>query len=190
MALIWLGALLLVACGNLTSGGTGATTEKTSAPTQTDGPVTIATDHSVYNGLDTIKVIITNHLSSMIYAYDTQASCSILSLEVQQNGLWVASNALRCPLGRVALAVDIKPGANYTANVGGSVMRLGTSAALANGTYRLVLRYFSAPVAPIPTPSDAPLTPTVVDSAPLTFSGSVASDATRYLEVTSQPNQK
>src|SRR5262249_33848397 len=156
VALICLSALLIVACGNLTSGGTGATAEKTSAPTQTNGSVTIATDHSVYNGLDTMKVTITNHLPTMIYAYDTQATCSMLSLEVQQNGQWVASNALRCPLGRVALAVKIKPSASYTANVGARAMSLDTGVALTSETYRLVLRYFSAPMAPTPTPSRAP----------------------------------
>jgi hypothetical protein len=158
-------ALALVGCGNMT----GGTEVNTSAPTQTTGPVTIATDHSAYAPTDTMKVTIENHLTTAIYAYDTQASCSILRLEVQQNGKWVPSDALHCPLGRATRAVMIEPGGTYSATLGVRVMSIGQANTLPPGTYRLVLNYYSAPLSGA---SQAPA-PTVVPSATLTISGSV-----------------
>lgn len=184
-AALLLAALLLVGCGHLTSGtsGSGATAMNTSSPTQTNGPVTIATDHSAYNSADTIKVTVVNHLTTAIYAYDTQTGCSILRLEVQQGEQWAFSDALRCLLGRAALRIEIKPGATYTANIGGRATRPGPNVTLTNGTYRLVLRYFTGS----DTPPGAPVF-TEVDSAPLTISGSVAPGSTALPQATSQPN--
>lgn len=157
-------ALALAGCGNLTA-GTGA---NTSAPTITTGPVTIATDHSAYAPTDTMKVTIVNHLAQAIYAFDTQASCSILSLEVQQSGKWASSDALHCPLGRVAMMVKIEPGATYTASLGARVTSIGKNHTLPNGSYRLVLRYYTSP------PSGAnQVEATTINSATLTVSGSV-----------------
>lgn len=158
-------ALALAGCGS----STGGTAVNTSAATLTTGPVTIATDHSSYAPTDTIKVTIQNHLTKAIYAYDTQASCTILSLQVQQGGQWVASNALHCPLGRVALAVKIEPGGTYTASLGAHLMSIGQRNTLPEGTYRLVLNYYDAPLSGA---TQAP-TATMVPSATLTVSGSV-----------------
>ena len=157
-------ALALAGCGDL-SAGTGA---NTSAPTATTGPVTIATDHSAYAPADTMKVTIVNHLAQAIYAFDTQASCSILSLEVQQAGKWAGSSALHCPLGRAAMMVKIEPGATYTASLGARVTSIGKNHALPNGSYRLVLRYYTS------LPSGAnQVAATTINSATLTVSGSV-----------------
>jgi len=163
-----LGAPLLLAltgCGNLT----GGTSVNTSAATLTTGPITIATDHSAYAPTDTMKITIQNNLTIAIYAYDTRASCSILTLEVQQSGQWVASNALHCPLGRAAMAVKIEPGGTYTANIGARIMSIGQSHSLPEGTYRLALTYFDAPLSGA---SKAP-TSTTIYSATLTVSGTV-----------------
>jgi hypothetical protein len=164
-------SLALASCGHLTSGS--STAVNTSPPTQTTGPVTIATDHSAYNNTDTMKITIVNTLTTAIYAYDTQAGCSILALEVQKYGQWVASDALHCPLGRVAIAVKIAPGASYTATIGGHAMSPGLGRSLPSGTYRLVLRYYDAPI----NGSKTPPTATEVDSATLTVSGSVPASA-------------
>ncbi len=157
-------ALTLAGCGS----STGGTAVNTSAPTLTTGPVTIATDHSSYAPTDMIKVTIENHLTKAIYAYDTQASCSILSLQVQQGGQWAASNALHCPMGRPAMLVKIEPGGTYNTTLGASVASIGQRT-LPVGTYRLVLNYFDAPLSGA---TQAP-TPTTVPSATLTVSGSV-----------------
>jgi hypothetical protein len=156
-------ALSLAGCGNLAAG----TWANTSAPTITTGPVTIATDHSAYAPTDTMKVTIINHLAQAIYAFDTQASCSILSLEVQQSGQWARSDALHCPLGRAAMMVKIEPSATYTASLGARVTSIAKNRALPDGSYRLVLRYYTAP------PSGANQAPaTTVNSATLSVSGS------------------
>lgn len=157
-------ALALAGCG----GATGGSVVNTSAPTITTGPVTIATDHSAYAPTDTMKVTIQNHLAEAVYAFDTQASCSILSLEVQQAGKWAPSDALHCPLGRAARVVKIEPGGTYTASVGGRVLSIGKSGGLPDGSYRLVLRYFNAP----PSGATQPASFTI-NSATLTVSGSV-----------------
>lgn len=158
-------ALALAGCGNLT----GGTSVNTSAATLTTGPITIATDHSAYAPTDAMQITIQNNQPAAIYAYDTQASCSVLTLEVQKNGQWVASNALHCPLGRAAMAVKIAPGAKYTASVGARVMSIGQSASLPAGTYRLALSYYDAPLSGA---SNAP-TATTIYSATLTVSGTV-----------------
>ena len=158
-------ALALAGCGNLT----GGTSVNTSAATLTTGPITIATDHSAYAPTDTMKITIQNNLTTAIYAYDTQASCSILTLEVQQSGQWVASNALHCPLGRAAMAVKIEPGGKYTTSIGARVMSIGQSHSVPEGTYRLALNYYDAPLSGA---SKAP-TATTIYSATLTISGTV-----------------
>ncbi|HEU0028485.1 MAG TPA: hypothetical protein VFQ25_15335 [Ktedonobacterales bacterium] len=159
-------ALALAGCGDLRAGSAVNTSESTI----TTGPVTIATDHSAYAPTDTMNVTIVNHLAQAIYAVDTQASCSILSLEVQQAGQWGSSDALHCPLGRAAMIVKIEPGATYTVSVGAGVMSIGKSHALPNGAYRLVLRYYTTP----PSGATQP-TATAINSATLTVNGSVPS---------------
>ena len=157
-------ALALAGCGSLTGGNA----VNTSAPTITNGPVTIATDHSAYAPTDVMHITIENHLTTAIYAFDTHASCSILGLETMQAGLWTPSDALHCPLGRATMIVKIEPGGKYTASVGARVMSIGNSRSLPNGSYRLVLRYFNAP----PTGA-AQAQSTPVNSATLTVNGSV-----------------
>jgi hypothetical protein len=155
--------LALTGCGGPAGASGGA-----NGPTLTTGPVTIATDHSAYANSDSIKVTIANHRSTPIYAYDTKASCSILSLEVQQGGQWLPANALHCPLGRVALAVKIDAGGAYQTTIGATIMTIGAATPLADGTYRLALEYFDAPFGASATPP----TSTVIYSATLTVSGS------------------
>lgn len=183
---LWLlGATLPLA---LALTGCGATTAEagvnTSAATLTTGPVTIATDHSAYANKDVMKITISNHLSTAIYAFDTQASCSILNLQIQQNGQWVTSNALRCPLGRAAAEVKIAPGGVYTTTIGATVMSIGSRSALADGTYRLVLNYFEAAQGSA-TPTS---TATAIFSATLTVSGSVPPSNNQIPNATSMPN--
>lgn len=63
--------LLLVACGN-TSGSDTQASDNSSSDTQTNGHVSIATDHSVYQPSDHIQATVLNRLSTPIYALDTQ----------------------------------------------------------------------------------------------------------------------
>lgn len=156
-------ALALAGCGGgLTGAGVNA-----NGPTLTAGQVTIATDHSAYGNSDSITVTIVNHGSTPIYAYDTKASCSVLSLEIQQGGQWLPANALRCPLGRMALAVKIDAGGTYQTTIGPAIMRIGSIVPLSDGSYRLALEYFDAPFGASATPP----TSTLVYSATLIVSG-------------------
>ena len=131
--------LLLVACGN-TSGSDTQASDNTNSGTQSSGPASIATDHSIYKPSDRIQATVLNTLSTPIYALDTQASCSILSLEMRVNGTWQASSVARCSLGRPAMVVKLDAGKTETAMIQASspVMK---DAVFPAGTYRLVLNY-------------------------------------------------
>jgi hypothetical protein len=158
-------ALLAAGCG-ITTGM--ANSPNTSPPTITSGPVTIATDHSTYAPNDTMHVTLVNHLSTAILAFDTRASCSIFSLEVQQNGSWQASPAASCPLGRVARLVSVPAGGTYTADISAGAKGLRTGS-FANGQYRLVLSYY---ISKSGTPTPTSNVTTTIYSALLTVSGS------------------
>src|SRR6266568_216912 len=102
--------LALAACSN-------ASGTNTTSGTQTSGPVSIATDHSTYAPTDSIQVTVLNTLAKPIYALDTQASCSILSLEININGKWQTSSVAKCSLGRPAQVITLEPQKAYTATI-------------------------------------------------------------------------
>ena len=117
----------------------------------------------------------TNTLSQSIYALDTRASCSILGLEWQTNGAWQPAQAANCPLGRVALAVKIKPGATYHATITAGYPGLRADA-FVPGSYRLALTYAPTKVAPGETgPGTTMYSATItVAGAPLPLTPSAA----------------
>jgi hypothetical protein len=110
--------------------------------------VVIATDHSVYAPDGTVQVSVTNHLSESIFGHDTQASCSILGLQIQQGADWQTSPVARCPQRCLAKSVEITPGATYTATITAGYSGL-SSAVFPTGTYRLVLSYSTRAVSPV-----------------------------------------
>ncbi len=141
-ACLSLGAIALCAlagCGVTTSGGSDQAAN-TSPGTVSSGPVTIATDHTIYRPHDENQVTVTNTLATAIYAEDTQASCSILALQAQNGATWGGSNAARCPLGRPAAVVAIAAGAKYTASIHAGELS-PRSGLFPIGTYRLLLTY-------------------------------------------------
>jgi hypothetical protein len=153
-AVLGLCFLGLVGCGLTTSASSGATTQpasslpvNTSPGTTTSGPVVIATDHSVYAPTDVMHITITNHLTSTIYAYDHQASCSIVRLEVQQGSAWqaVPSTIAGCPIERPTIAVAITPGTEYQADVRAGYERQGDQS-FSQGTYRVAFAYSDGPL--------------------------------------------
>jgi len=167
---IALGALL-AGCGGVGADSTasGTATPNTSAPTSTAGPIVIASDHSTYSPTDALHITITNQLSAAIYAFDTQASCSVLSLQVSQGGQWVPADVARCPLGRAAHPVAIAPGVAYTATITAGTKGLpSANDYFTPGQYRLVLSYYTAS----PTTGGAS-NPTHTYSATLTVVGPV-----------------
>jgi hypothetical protein len=121
----------LSSCGSTSGGDNG---------TSTSGPVSIRTDHSTYMPTDSIQVSVTNNLKTSIFAYDTRASCTILDLQIQVNGVWQATNVARCPLGRPAMRVEIPAGKTYTAKIQAGFPGL-SQVNFPAGTYRLVLGY-------------------------------------------------
>ena len=153
--------LLLTSCGE----GSGSKSSNTSPGTRTSGPVNIATDHSIYQSTDHIQVTVLNTLSTPIYALDTQASCSILGLEVQANGTWQASSAARCSLGRPAMIVKLDPGKAYMTAIQADTS-LAKDAVIPPGTYRLVLNYST-----IDSPASLLSNPTTIFSAPFSVTG-------------------
>lgn len=172
-------AALFAGCGALTSPNgssppaptpTGNATGATSSGTS----IVIATDHAAYAPTDSIRITITNHLSSAIWAYDQQASCTIVNLQQQVNGVWqnVTGNVAGCPLGSLTIPVAIQPGATYQGGVRAGYLRQG-DAGFALGTYRLVLDYYtSRPVLASGTPG------TAVYSASLTVAANIPPEPT------------
>jgi hypothetical protein len=134
-----LACVLLNGCG--VTGSEVASTVTTSPGTNAGGPVSIATDHAHYAPNAVIYVTVTNHTSASIYAYDTQASCSILSLEVRQSdGSFAGASVARCPLGRPARPVTIASGGVYSASIQAGFPGL-INTTFPAGTYRLALTY-------------------------------------------------
>jgi hypothetical protein len=158
----------LAGCG-ATAGNPATTTlpVNSSPGTMTSGPVVIATDHSVYAPTDAIHITVTNHLAAAIYAYDHQASCSILNLEMQQGSSWqmVRSPIAGCPLGSPTVAVAVAPNMPYQADVRAGYLRQGDQS-FSLGTYRLVLAYATTPLR---GSGGATPTFTTVYSSPLTI---------------------
>ncbi len=91
---------VFVACGTNTS-------THSNPPTQSSGPVVISTDHTNYLPGDVVQVTITNNTANTVYALDTQASCSILSLEINPGQNWQQASVAHCYLGRPAMFVQI-----------------------------------------------------------------------------------
>lgn len=120
--------------------GCGSTSSSGNAGTSTSGLVSIHTDHSKYLSTDSIKVSIMNNLQTSIFAYDTRASCTILDLQVQVNGVWQATNIARCPLGRPAMRVEVPAGKTYSATIQAGYLGI-SQASFPVGAYRLVLGY-------------------------------------------------
>lgn len=158
IALVFL-ALALV---TLAACGINSTTENSSPPTSAGWPLTLGTNHSQYAGSETINVTVTNHSNAAVYALDTRASCSALTLQVQVNSQWQDSSAAPCAMKRVAMPVKINAGATYSTTI-----RAGFSdksaAAFPAGTYRLVLNYYATP--------DDRINGTTVYSAEFTVTG-------------------
>jgi hypothetical protein len=128
-------ALLVLALSTCGSGGTNS-----NSGTVSGGSVTISTDRASYTPTDTIKVSVTNHLQTSIFAYDTRAGCTILGLQMQLNSAWNDTQVARCPLGRPAMRVEIPAGKVYTASIGAGYGGV-YSASFPVGSYRLVLTY-------------------------------------------------
>lgn len=157
-------SLLAAGCGVTT---TMSNLPNTSPTTITSGPVTIATDHETYGPNDTIHVTLVNHLTTDIMAFDTRASCSIFSLQVQRNGAWQVASVAPCALGRIARLVTIPTGGTYTADILAGA-KGSRAAPFPNGQYRLVLAYYVAGSA---TPSPAGSGAATIYSATLTVAG-------------------
>ena len=137
-------ALLLFALSSC--GSTGSSNgDNANLDTSTNGPVSISTNHTTYTPTDVIEVSVTNHLKTSIFAYDTRASCTILGLQIQLNGVWQDTQVARCSLGRPAMLVEIAATKVYTATI--SAGSPGVSqATFPPGAYRLLLTYSTSPV--------------------------------------------
>lgn len=135
-------AVLLAGCG-ATAVGSGCQSAASSAPTINQGLVTIATDHSTYIATSNIAVTVTNKTSNPIYAFNHQASCTVLALQQQVKGEWVAANkyTASCATGAVTALVELAPNQPYTATIHAGYLR---PVAWPAGTYRLALTYFTS----------------------------------------------
>lgn len=133
---------LSLLAGWVTEDGTARTPSPT--PPAGGGSVRITTDRASYAPNDTIGVTVHNTLSTPIYAMDTLASCSILSLQFQGNGGWQPSQVAQCPQKRPARLVQIDAGGTYTASITAGYPGL-KQLPFPAGNYRLVLTYSTSP---------------------------------------------
>ncbi|MBO0784364.1 MAG: hypothetical protein J2P37_36640, partial [Ktedonobacteraceae bacterium] len=104
------------------------------------GTASITTDQSNYRPGAPIKVSVVNNQQVPIYAFDTKAGCSILSLNMKVNGGWQEVQTRPCALDRDPAVVKIDPGQTYSATISDD-----KSGFLAAGSYRLVLTYALSP---------------------------------------------
>lgn len=155
-------ALLLVGCGATVVSNSGCQNTAGSAPTINQGLVTIATNHASYATTGSIVATVTNKTDQPIFTYNHKASCTVLAVQQEMNGEWVAPSqfiagcAQETPTGLVQLA----PGKPYTASVHAGYLR---DVSWPVGTYRLALTYFNSS-------SDATKSGgTTIYSQPLTF---------------------
>ncbi|HEY7415144.1 MAG TPA: hypothetical protein VH593_08130 [Ktedonobacteraceae bacterium] len=132
--------ILLVGCAP----GGGTTSSPTPASTAGGRLVSISTDKATYAPDGTITVTVHNTLATPIYAMDTLASCSILSLQFQVNGAWQASQVAQCPQKRPARPVKIDAGATYTAMITAGYPGL-QQLPFPTGSYQLALVYATSP---------------------------------------------
>ena len=129
--------LFLIGCAR-GAGNIGA------SPSASGGSIRITTNRADYAPDDAIAVTVRNTLSTAIYAPDTQASCSILSLHYLVNGVWQPSQVAPCPLKRPARLVKIDAGATYTATITAGYPGL-QQIPFPAGSYRLLLTYTTSP---------------------------------------------
>jgi hypothetical protein len=133
-------SLLLGGCAP----GVGSSSTPSPTPSASGGAVSITTDQAVYAPDGTITVTVHNALSTPIYALDTLASCSILSLQYQVNSTWQPSQVAQCPQKRPARLVKIEAGTIYTASITAGYPGVN-QLSFPVGTYRLVLTYTTSP---------------------------------------------
>jgi hypothetical protein len=157
---------VLAGCGVTPTSTGGAATNgtnsgaNTTSGTSTTGPIVISTDHSAYAPTDAIHVTIANHLGTAIYAYNHQASCSIVGLEMQTSSGWQDVATMQKPIAgcaqkSVTQMVTVAAGATYDADIVAGYLRQG-DADFAAGSYRLRLAYLSTPLAMQPGAPPAP----------------------------------
>jgi hypothetical protein len=131
-------SLMLVFCAGCQKQA-GDRTMSSATPVANAGPVRIITDRGAYHPSDTIHVIVFNTLAYPIFAWDSEASCSILVLQFMHDGQWVPSTVALCALGRSAMPVRLDAGGQYSAAI-----RADSGlqpAVFPVGTYRLLLSY-------------------------------------------------
>jgi subtilase family serine protease len=103
-------------------------------------PVVVSTDQSSYPTDATIQVTVKNSLNAAIYAFDSQASCSVLQLQIQNGSSWQSVPVARCSLGRPTQIISIDADSTYTATIQASSIP-GHEVLFPTGTYRLILNY-------------------------------------------------
>lgn len=135
--------LFLIGCASAAGNG-GA------SPAAGGGSIRVTTNRADYAPDDAIAVTVRNTLSTAIYALDTQASCSILSLQQQVNGSWQLSQVAPCPQKRPARPIKIDAGAAYTATITAGYPGM-QQRPFPLGSYRLALTYATSPDA-LPSP--------------------------------------
>lgn len=151
-AVLVCGLIVLLVSGLLVAGiGPLHLNTSPAAVTTGPGPVTITADHTRYLSTDAIAVTVTNNRPRPIYAWDGNAYCSILKLEVLRAGTWSLSSAaacgcpwtcgaVHCHTVRAPQLVTIAPGASYTATI-----QHNQDVPFPDGVYRLTLLYATVP---------------------------------------------
>lgn len=135
--------LLFAGCGATVAATSNCPGVANSAPTINQGLVTIATDHADYATSAQVVATITNKTGQPIYTYNHKTSCTVLALEQQVNGEWVAPSKMLagCAQGTPTGLVELAPNTPLTATLNAGYLRTVPWPA---GTYRLALTYYTS----------------------------------------------
>lgn len=130
--LVALIAFSLVACGRATE---GAGSVGTIGPTH---GVVVEVGAASYATSDTIAVTVRNNLGSGIIATDHQSSCTIVQLQIEQNGAW--QNQGGCSLGMPTRQIPLAAGSVTAVPVAPGAGQISGKPWPA-GTYRVAFAY-------------------------------------------------
>lgn len=150
-AAIIIGVGIAVLCSACSSTSTVVVcgTRPHSPATLTNGPLTVATDHTLYAPTDRIVVVITNHIEPGIQGTAQSRYCPFAAMQQLQGTTWVPvsicfpEEAGEAPT--VPPTLVLGPEQSYTIHlVDMTVSTIPAPRPFPTGTFRLVVRYSAA----------------------------------------------
>jgi len=105
----------------------------------------VAVGAATYTTTDVIAVTVRNQLGSDVFAPDHQTSCTVVQLQIMNNGAW--QNQGGCSLGMATRLIPIKAGSSMAVTLAPGAGQIRTKPWPA-GSYRIVFTYHVGSAAP------------------------------------------